>query len=59
MIRTGPAGARRAVMVWDHGRRRRVHSLSDQSKESFMSKRGRKRRSRKGSAANHGNRPNA
>lgn len=29
------------------------------SKEPDMSKRGRKRRSRKGSAANHGNRPNA
>lgn len=32
---------------------------SDESKEQVMSKRGRKRRSRKGSAANHGNRPNA
>ena len=29
------------------------------TKEDPMSKRGRKRRSRKGSAANHGNRPNA
>jgi hypothetical protein len=28
-------------------------------KENTMSKRGRKRRSRKGSSANHGNRPNA
>ncbi|MDP9827446.1 hypothetical protein J2S57_003195 [Kineosporia succinea] len=28
-------------------------------KENAMSKRGRKRRSRKGSAANHGRRPNA
>jgi hypothetical protein len=28
-------------------------------KEITMSKRGRKRRSRKGSSANHGNRPNA
>ncbi len=29
------------------------------TKENTMSKRGRKRRSRKGSSANHGNRPNA
>jgi hypothetical protein len=29
------------------------------TKEIIMSKRGRKRRSRKGSSANHGNRPNA
>ncbi|HEY0216428.1 MAG TPA: hypothetical protein VGC57_08565 [Cellulomonas sp.] len=29
------------------------------AKEISMSKRGRKRRSRKGNAANHGNRPNA
>jgi hypothetical protein len=28
-------------------------------KENIMSKRGRKRRARKGSSANHGNRPNA
>ncbi|HWS58515.1 MAG TPA: hypothetical protein VN257_08250 [Actinotalea sp.] len=34
-------------------------SPSGRSKEHVMSKRGRKRRSRKGSAANHGNRPNA
>lgn len=32
---------------------------SDHTKESGMSKRGRKRKARKGSAANHGNRPNA
>lgn len=32
---------------------------SGQPEEHVMSKRGRKRRSRKGSAANHGNRPNA
>lgn len=38
----------------------RAHSpFSPIPKEDRMSKRGRKRRSRKGSAANHGNRPNA
>ena len=52
----------RAREMWDdggesgaqHGRR---HPYVDEGDP--MSKRGRKRRSRKGSAANHGNRPNA
>jgi hypothetical protein len=38
--------------VWDHGRR-------SPTKEHAMSKRARKRRSRKGNAANHGKKPNA
>jgi len=38
--------------VWDHGQ-------DPTEKEHAMSKRARKRRSRKGNAANHGKKPNA
>jgi len=41
----------------DEARRRPATSAS--TEETLMSKRGRKRRSRKGNAANHGKRPNA
>jgi hypothetical protein len=40
--------------VWDDGR-----DPDPSSKERAMSKRARKRRSRKGNAANHGKKPNA
>ena len=42
----------RVEPVWDHGRR-----STDEG--ARMSKRARKRRSRKGNAANHGKKPNA
>ncbi|GGC11743.1 hypothetical protein GCM10010972_26310 [Cellulomonas carbonis] len=49
--------------MWDHGVRvsgpEHVRVRPVRPEESQMSKRGRKRRSRKGSAANHGRRPNA
>ncbi|GAB7190394.1 hypothetical protein NUM3379_11000 [Kineococcus sp. NUM-3379] len=56
MVRTGGGAGTRARRAWDDGpstgtARRKEHPR--------MSKRGRKRRSRKGNAANHGNRPNA
>ncbi|WP_290445366.1 hypothetical protein ABRQ22_04525 [Cellulosimicrobium sp. ES-005] len=38
---------------------RRDRRGSPDRQENIMSKRGRKRRSRKGNAANHGKRPNA
>ncbi|HZH18851.1 MAG TPA: hypothetical protein VEZ18_01540 [Geodermatophilus sp.] len=41
------------------GARQRVRSSSDEERRAAMSKRGRKRRSRKGNKANHGKRPNA
>jgi hypothetical protein len=41
--------------VWDHG----PDPSSILREETTMSKRGRKRRSRKGNGANHGKRPNA
>ena len=43
------------------GRRRRCGTMADDptEKEHAMSKRARKRRSRKGNAANHGKKPNA
>ncbi|GEL95476.1 hypothetical protein CCO02nite_21340 [Cellulomonas composti] len=46
----------RRARVWDHGMRSRRRCAT---KGTDMSKRGRKRRSRAGSAANHGKRPNA
>lgn len=42
----------------DHGRRSRTSGAGDRE-ENTMSKRARKRRSRKGKAANHGKKPNA
>jgi hypothetical protein len=36
-----------------------AHRTGAETRGDTMSKRGRKRRSRKGNAANHGNRPNA
>jgi hypothetical protein len=44
----------------ENGRRfRRIRVRATSTEEITMSKRARKRRSRKGSAANHGRRPNA
>lgn len=42
----------------DHGPRSRTSDAGDRE-ENTMSKRARKRRSRKGKAANHGKKPNA
>ncbi|SFT40712.1 hypothetical protein SAMN05660657_00582 [Geodermatophilus amargosae] len=44
--------------LWDAGYDLE-HSGPDDERRAAMSKRGRKRRSRKGSKANHGKRPNA
>ncbi len=45
--------------VWDTGVvLRQSHGTSHPSEEHQMSKRARKRRSRKGNAANHGRKPN-
>ncbi|GAA4721151.1 hypothetical protein GCM10023216_07820 [Isoptericola chiayiensis] len=41
--------------MWDHG----CDPRSPSREETAMSKRGNKRRARKGKAANHGKRPNA
>jgi hypothetical protein len=49
-----PLDARLPADLWEHWA---IQSVTCQ--ETPMSKRGRKRRSRKGSAANHGKRPNA
>jgi hypothetical protein len=48
-----PAAAGQAQVMTDHGEHGERH------KERTMSKRGRKRRARKTSGANHGKRPNA
>ncbi|GED09785.1 hypothetical protein CCE02nite_17840 [Cellulosimicrobium cellulans] len=44
---------------WEADLTRRDRRDSPDRQENTMSKRGRKRRSRKGNAANHGKRPNA
>lgn len=53
-VRAGPLETRRP-----QARGPQAPSPHDRQKETPMSKRGRKRRSRAGSAANHGKRPNA
>ncbi|SDO30390.1 hypothetical protein SAMN05428965_3427 [Geodermatophilus sp. DSM 45219] len=59
---TGPpvsrAQTRPGVTQRCPGARQRARS-SDEGRRAAMSKRGRKRRSRKGNKANHGKRPNA
>ena len=55
---THATGRGQVTLLWDPGRDLE-HSGPDDERRAAMSKRGRKRRSRKGSKANHGKRPNA
>lgn len=62
-----PADSRVEDVVWEDSRPRRAHARDDvrpdrrgdHDRGATMSKRARKRRSRKGNAANHGRKPNA
>ncbi|NYD87739.1 hypothetical protein BKA21_003288 [Cellulomonas oligotrophica] len=57
-MRTAPLTC--GTMVGENPVRRRLARAHQMNEEiDLMSKRGRKRRSRKGNAANHGKRPNA
>jgi hypothetical protein len=55
---THATGRGTTTPLWDPGYDLE-HSGPDDERRAAMSKRGRKRRSRKGSKANHGKRPNA
>ena len=55
---THATGRGRLPRLWDPGHDLE-HDRHDDERRAAMSKRGRKRRSRKGSKANHGKRPNA
>ena len=55
---THATGRGRLPLLWDPGQDLE-HHWHDDERRAAMSKRGRKRRSRKGNKANHGKRPNA